>query len=106
MNDNVVKPKRIGAASAAGAAAVIGCCVAFTPLWEGFQPVAEPDAIGTGHPVTYCYGQTAEYGAVKAGTRFTKQECDAKLADSLPKYLDQVEPCVHVALPTKTMAAL
>lgn len=98
-----VKQKRAGKA---GAAAVIGCCVAFTPLWEGFQPVAEPDAIGTGHPITYCYGQTAEYGAVEAGTRFTRQQCDAKLADSLPAYLDQIEPCMHVALPVKTEAAL
>lgn len=92
--------------TAAGAAAVIGCCVAFTPVWEGFQPVAEPDAIGTGHPMTYCYGQTDEFGKVKAGQRFTRQECDQKLAESLPKYLDQITPCIHVALPTKSMAAL
>jgi hypothetical protein len=28
--------------------------------------------IGTGHPVTYCHGQTDEFGKVKVGTRFTK----------------------------------
>ncbi len=99
------EPKRTASKTTA-AAAVIGCCVAFTPLWEGYQPVAAPDAIGTGHTVTYCYGQTDEFGAVKVGQRFNRQECAAKLAESLPKYLDQVEPCVHVALPIKTMAAL
>lgn len=87
-------------------AGVIACCVAFTPTWEGMKTVASRDKIGTGHPVDYCYGQTDEFGKVKVGTRFTKQECDVKLAESLPKYLDKVGPCVDVAVPVKTMAAL
>lgn len=85
---------------------VIACCVAFTPIWEGMDPVAKHDAIGTGHPITYCYGQTDEFGKVKVGQKFTKAECDEKLAESLPKYLSQIEPCVHVDLPDKTMASL
>jgi lysozyme len=91
---------------AAGGAGVIACCVAFTPLWEGMDTVARPDMIGTGHPMTYCYGQTDEFGKVKAGTRFTKKECDDLLAKSLPKYLAQIEPCIHVPLPDKTKASL
>lgn len=87
-------------------AGIIACCVAFTPTWEGMDSVARRDAIGTGHPVTYCYGQTAEFGAVKPGQKFSKQECDAKLAQSLPTYLNAIEPCVHVPLPDKTMASL
>jgi lysozyme len=86
--------------------AVIAYCVAFTPTWEGMDPVAKRDAIGTGHPITYCYGQTDEFGRVKAGTRFTKAECDQKLAESLPHYLALIEPCITVPLPTKTTAAL
>lgn len=89
-----------------GGAGIIACCVAFTPIWEGMDPVAKRDAIGTGHPITYCYGQTSEFGDVKVGTRFTKSECDEKLAESLPKYLEQIEPCVHIDLPDKTMASL
>src|SRR5262249_48629453 len=54
----------------------------------------------------YCYGQTSEFGEVKAGTRFTKQECDKKLTESLPKYLGEIEFCIHVPLPVKTEAAL
>jgi lysozyme len=41
-------------------------------MWEGMDKVAKRDMIGTGHPVTYCYGQTDEFGKVKVGTRFTK----------------------------------
>lgn len=89
-----------------GGAGVIAAAVAFTPSWEGMDVVARPDMIGTGHPVTYCYGQTDELGRVKPGTRFTKKQCDAALAASLPKYLAKIEPCIHVELPDKTMASL
>lgn len=89
----------------AGAGA-IAACVAFLPGWEGMDKVAKKDMIGTGHPVTYCYGQTDEFGAVKVGTKFTKAECDARLAESLPKYLVPLQKCVKVDLPDKTMAAL
>lgn len=89
-----------------GGAGVIACCVAFTPGWEGMDSVARRDAIGTGHPMTYCYGQTDELGQVKPGQKFTRQQCDEKLAQSLPVYLAKIEPCVHVPLPDKTMASL
>lgn len=88
------------------AAAVIAAAVAFTPMWEGMDVVAKKDMIGTGHPVTYCYGQTDEFGAVKVGTRFTKQECDAKLAKSMPTYLDKIVGCVNKDLPAKTWASI
>jgi lysozyme len=90
----------------ASAAAVIAVAVAFTPNWEGMKTVASRDKIGTGHPIDYCYGQTDEFGKVKVGTRFTKAQCDEKLAESLPKYLDKIGPAVHVPVPVKTMAAL
>lgn len=90
----------------AGGAGVIAAAVAFTPIWEGMDPVAKRDMIGTGHPVTYCYGQTSEFGNVKVGTHFTKKECDDLLARSLPVYLEKIEKCIHVPLPDKTMASL
>lgn len=93
-------------AGIAGTAGVVLALVAFTPTWEGMDPVAKRDMIGTGHPITYCYGQTAEFGVIKVGTRFTKKECDEKLAASLPKYIEPVGRCVKVAVPVKTMAAL
>lgn len=93
----------------AAAGAIIACCVVFTPLWEGTDYVARPDMVGTGHPITWCHGQTnADRDAahkVKAGQRFTKEECDAELAKSLPAYLDPVSKCVRVPVPVKSMAA-
>lgn len=92
--------------AAGTAAAVISVATVFTPVWEGMDVVAKKDMIGTGHPVTYCYGQTDEFGAVKVGTRFTKKQCDEALAKSLPKYLDAIFPCVKPELPVKVWAAL
>lgn len=88
----------------AAGAGVIACCVAFTPIWEGLDRTAQIDRIGTGHPVTYCYGQTSTH--VRPGEHFTRQQCDAVLAKSLPKYLAQIDRCIHVPLPDKTKAAL
>ncbi len=87
-------------------AGVIAATVAFLPNWEGMDRVAKKDMIGTGHPVTYCYGQTDEFGKVKVGTRFNKQQCDELLAKSLPHYLALIEPCIKVPLPDKTKASL
>ena len=91
---------------AVGSAGAIAACVVFLPNWEGMDSTAVVDKIGTGHPVTYCYGQTDEFGKVQVGQHFTKKECDAKLAESLPKYLAEIAPCVTVPLPDKTMASL
>jgi lysozyme len=96
------KQKALGA----GSAAVIAATVAFLPNWEGMDKVAKKDMIGTGHPITYCYGQTSEFGDVKVGTHFTKRECDEKLAESLPFYLVKIQTCIKVALPAKTMVSL
>ena len=85
---------------------VIAIALAFTPAWEGLWTTAQVDTIGTGHPVTYCYGQTTENGSVKAGQKFTPEQCKDLLAKSLPKYLAQINPCIKVAIPDKTRAAL
>jgi lysozyme len=109
MSESVTTPtsKNWKGRAAGGGAAVIAVCVSFTPLWEGFDPVAKPDAIGTGHPMTYCYGQTDEFGTVKAGTRFTRKECDDKIRESMEKvYYPGVHACVTRPLPVKTEAAL
>lgn len=93
-------------AGIAGSAGVILATIAFLPGWEGMDLVAKKDMIGTGHPITYCFGQTDEFGKVKAGQRFTKKECEEKLALSLPKYLEAIDRCIHVPLPDKTKASL
>lgn len=87
-------------------AGALACCIGFTPTWEGMDKVAHRDRIGTGHPITYCNGLTSADGAVRVGQRFTKIECDAALAAALPKYWDQIAPCILVPLPDKTAGAL
>lgn len=88
------------------ATAVIAVATVFTPVWEGTDLVAKKDMIGTGHPMTYCHGQTDEFGKVKAGQKFTPAQCKDLLAKSLPKYLTPLQACVKVEVPVKTMAAL
>jgi lysozyme len=95
---------------AAGAAMVTTVVVGFTPTWEGTDYVAVRDRVGTGHPITWCHGQTnVDRDAahqVHVGQRFTKQQCDDELAKSIHLYLDPVSKCVHVPVPIKTMASI
>jgi lysozyme len=90
----------------AGGAAVIAAATSILIIWEGTDLVAKKDMIGTGHPMTYCHGQTDEFGKVKEGQRFTPAQCKDLLAKSLPKYLTPLQACVKVEVPVKTMAAL
>lgn len=90
----------------AGGLAVIAAATTILTVWEGTDLVAKKDMIGTGHPMTYCHGQTDEFGKVKEGQRFTPAQCKDLLAKSLPKYLTPLQKCVTVEIPVKTMAAL
>lgn len=89
-----------------GAAAVIACCVAFTPGWEGMDLTAKKDMIGTGHPLTYCTGLTSVDGKVKEGQKFTPAQCNKLLAPALEKYLAAIDKCIKVDLPVNTKGAL
>jgi lysozyme len=92
--------------SAALMASIVAAVVPVTTTWEGMDKVARRDAIGTGHPVTYCYGQTDEFGDVRVGQRFTKVECDLAIQKSLPKYVNGVAKCATRIFPVKVWAAL
>lgn len=93
-------------AGAAGAGALVLAC-SFIQPWEGLWTTAKVDTIGTGRPVTVCYGATkAEIPDLKAGQKFTPQECSDLLKKSLPKYWSGIAPCIHVGLPDKAKAAL
>ena len=93
--------KKAGAASA-------GAILLATPFianWEGLWTTAQVDTIGTGRPVTYCYGQTDEFGKVAVGTKFTPKQCSDLLAKSLPKYADAIAKCIKVPISDKENAA-
>lgn len=92
--------------AATGATAVIAITVPFLMGWEGMDPVAKRDPIGTGHPITYCNGLTSVDGEVKVGQRFTKEECEKRLAEALPKYLDALNKHIEAPMPKKTAASL
>lgn len=94
------------AISAALMAAIVAVATPVTTTWEGMDKVARRDAIGTGHPVTYCYGQTDEFGDVRVGQRFTKVECDEAIKKSLPHYVNGVAKCATRIFPVKVWAAL
>lgn len=89
-----------------GGAAVIAITVPFLMGWEGMDPVAKRDMIGTGHPITYCNGLTSVDGDVKVGQRFTKKECEERLTLALPKYLAALNKCIKAPMPKKSAAAL
>lgn len=93
--------KKVGAA---GAGALVLATVFIKP-WEGLWTTAQVDTIGTGRPITYCYGQTDEFGKVAAGTKFTPQQCSDMLAKSLPKYANAIAPCIKVPVSDKEFAA-
>lgn len=89
----------ITVASAAALAAAIPAVKAYEGLWL----VAKVDTIGTGSPVTACYGETEN---LKNGQRFTKAECDDLLGLKLKRYDAEIGRCIHVELPDLTRAAL
>lgn len=94
--------KKVGAAGAIGGA--IAIAVSFIQPWEGVWLTAKVDTIGTGQPITWCFGETK--GHVRAGQHFTLEQCKGMLAQRLPQYDAEISPCIHVPLSDKTHAAL
>lgn len=88
---------------AGATAAAVAIAVPVTANFEGLWLTAKVDTIGTGKPVTWCYGETE--GPVKVGQRFTKQECDAMLAAKLPRYANEIAKCIKVDISDKTRAS-
>lgn len=91
-------------AGAAGAGALLLAAV-FTANWEGLWLTAKVDRIGTGMPITYCHGQTDEFGRVAAGTKFTPEQCSEMLKKSLVKYANAIAKCIKVPVSDKEYAA-
>lgn len=92
---------------AARGAAWLVTAIVFVAAFEGFASKPYVDTVGTGHPITWCYGTTsADHPVPPKGTKFTKAECDALLGIDLQKYDKMVRACVHVDLPPHREAAL
>jgi lysozyme len=87
-----------------GGLAVITIAAAFIMPWEGLWTTAKIDTIGTGRPLTWCYGETI--GNVNLGDKFTPQQCSEMLKRRLPEYANAIAPCIKVPVSDKTRAAL
>lgn len=109
-----VNVKRVAKAAAATAvAASTAWLVIATPFvanFEGYAKRAYVDRVGTGHPVTFCYGATAADGVQmpRPGQTYTKQECEEILAESLKNtYGPEIDNCIkHEYLTPHRKAAL
>ncbi|RTL52888.1 MAG: glycoside hydrolase [Bradyrhizobiaceae bacterium] len=94
---------------AALSVAAIAIATPFVMLWEGYAPVARHEAVDPPGVITWCFGRTNyDDPTVRAGTRFTKDECAAMLPATLEKYAVQVRGCVPQwdGLPDSVKAAL
>lgn len=87
----------------------VGLCVAFLMAREGYEPVARHERIDPPGVITWCFGRTNyDDPGVKAGTRFSKAQCEKLLAADLPKYAAPVQRCMpgFDAMPPSRQAAL
>jgi len=91
------------------AGAGVGLCCTFLVVHEGYAPVARHERIDPPGVITWCFGRTNyDDPAVKAGTRFSRQQCERLLAEDLPKYAEPVQRCIPSfdAMPPSRQAAL
>jgi len=95
---------------AARGAAWVALAVTLVAGFEGFASKPYVDRVGTGHPITWCDGETAAdtHGKVPPlNAVFTKAECTAELQDKLTTVYDPaIRKCIHVTLPPHREAAL
>jgi lysozyme len=90
----------------AGAAAI---ALATTTIvaWEGYDSVAKQQKIDPPGVITVCQGITNyDLPGLKAGMRFTKDECATLLRTAIPKYAAPIDKCLKVPVSDNTRAAL
>lgn len=79
------------------AAGAIGIAIPLVALWEGLSLTPYRDPVGI---MTVCYGEThAEM------RRYTKQECQLMLQESLAAHGVAITPCLPDGLPAHVQAA-
>ena len=82
-------------------------CAAMCASYEGYAAHPYVDTVGTGRPITWCYGETKADGPVPPmGTFFTKQQCTDQLIKSLVKYDNGIKKYVKVVMSPNTEAAM
>lgn len=92
MNDQQKLAAKIGAASAT-------LLLAMVPVFEGYRGYVYKDPIGR---LAVCYGHDDQ--TMTLGKRYSRQECDALLAEDLLKHADALK-CIHTQLTDGQKAA-
>lgn len=82
-------------------------CVTLAAAFEGYAAHPYVDRIGTGHPITWCYGETKADGPVPAmNATFSEAYCKEELAKKLATvYGPAVEKCIP-GMPPHRKAAI
>lgn len=80
--------------------AIAAVCCALVGSFEGLRQVAYLDVIGV---PTACYGEIKN---IKLGMKFTRQECEGMLIESLMAHERGMMACTKVELPDDRYAAL
>lgn len=78
-------------AKGGGAAAILAAAAAFIGPWEGERTEAYLDRIANPPVWTVCYGETR---GVKAGDKYTSEQCSAMLMDSLKDFYGPLTACI------------
>lgn len=101
--------QKAGLAVTGSLLAALTIATPFVAKWEGFEPVAKHEFVDPPGVITWCFGRTNyDDPTVKPGTRFTKEECEKQLQETLPRYAAQAHVCIPklLDLPPPTMAAI
>lgn len=99
------KVKKAAGLSAAGAA----CCALLIAHWEGKDLTAKHNSFDPPRVVTVCNGVTNyDWPWLKAGMKFTNEQCATALAENVQKYAAPIAKCVpsFTSMPPHRQAAL
>lgn len=90
-----------------GWAAAAAMTVAMAASFEGYAAHPYVDYVGTGHPITWCYGETKADGPVpKMNATFSEAYCKESLTKKLAKYNDGIKKYIKVVMGPQTEAAM
>jgi lysozyme len=108
MADNKKTAPRISNGAKGGvAAAAAALAVVCLTQWEGMDLIAKHFAIDPPGVITACIGRTNyDDPDLRAGQKFTPEQCKQFLLDDLPKYAAQLDRCLKVETPPHRRAAL
>jgi lysozyme len=101
--NNPALDNRVTTVNPKGRSGWVMATVVCLTLWEGFAPTGHHDPIDPKGVNTVCFGHIED---VRIGDHYTKIQCQAMLAQDLPRYEKMVENAIHVPMPGYRHAAI